>query len=275
MKEVNQKQNIYSKINVVNILTNREITKLNSKYYNSGLFLKQVIVDKFGNEIIEEKSKRRLLGKKRERKAFNYMNHFLYGYYGKKEFDILNQNLKDMKKLFEFDTKDKKCTRKCLSNLKDSLNKIKIDCEYMANKNSTIETEEYQSVVLKYIAQFRQYITKDQYDFLYNKWKNELLKVKGTDLFNFDKINNIENWKVSILKCFKSEIVLYAICNIYDGIIKGSKFVIEYNNKNELKSNEDNGEKEEEKDYESEENNGSFSESDLTEKTFDENMINS
>ena len=273
MKETIPKQNIYSKVDFVNCLTDKEISRLNNKYLHYGLQMKQIKVDKFGNEISK---KQKILGKKRERKEYNSLDKFLFGYYGQEEFYLLNQNFeKEEKKLFDFDPEDRICTRKCLSHLKDSLNEIKIDCEYMANKNSTIETEEYQSVVLKYIAQFRQYITKDQYDFLYNKWKNELLKVKGTDLFNFDKINNIENWKVSILKCFKSEIVLYAICNIYDGIIKGSKFVIEYNNKNELKSNEDGSEKEEEKDYESEENNDSFSESDITEKTFDENMINS
>ena len=140
----------------------------------------------------------------------------------------------------------------------------------MANKNSKIETDEYKSVVLKFIAKFRKYITKDQYEFLYNKWKNELLKVRGTDLFNLDKINNIINWKVSILKCFKSEIVLYGICNIYDGIIAGNKFVIETKPKFEEESDE----KEEEKVYESEDNEQS-SDSELSEKTFEGNMINS
>ena len=140
----------------------------------------------------------------------------------------------------------------------------------MANKNSKIETDEYKSVVLNFIAKFRNYITNDQYKFLYNKWKNELLKVRGTDLFNFDKINNIINWKVSILKCFKSEIVLYGICNIYDEVISGNKFV----NDNKVKFGEESDEKEEEKAYESEDKDES-SDSELSEKAFEGNIINS
>ena len=268
MKETIPKQNIYSKVDFVNCLTDKEISRLNNKYLHYGLQMKQIKVDKFGNEISK---KQKILGKKRERKEYNSLDKFLFGYYGQEEFYLLNQNFeKEEKKLFDFDPEDRICTRKCLSHLKDSLNEIKIDCEYMANKNSKIETDEYKSVVLKFIAKFRKYITKDQYEFLYNKWKNELLKVRGTDLFNLDKINNIINWKVSILKCFKSEIVLYGICNIYDGIIAGNKFVIETKPKLE----EENDIREEEKVYESEDNEQS-SDSELSEKTFEGNMINS
>lgn len=275
MKTDKKKQPNYSKLNLVNTLTQKEINKLNNKYYALGLYLKQVKVDEYGQEIVEERAKKRLLGKKRERKPFNSLNEFLYIYYGAEKFCLMNINFENDNKLFDYDPDDKICTRKCLTNLKDSLNEIKIDCEYMANKNSKIETDEYKSVVLKFIAQFRQYITKDQYDFLYNKWKNELLKVRGTDLFNFDKINNIENWKVSILKCFKSEIVLYGICNIYDGVINGNKFVVENYIKTGPKLLDESDLKEEEKICESEDNNDLSSESELTEKTFEGNMINS
>ena len=77
------------------------------------------------------------------------------------------------------------------------------------------------------------------------------------------------------MKCFKSEIVLYGICNIYDGLIKGSKFIVENNDKNKHKLIEDSDHKEEEKAYESEDLNDLSSESDLEEKKFEENMINS
>ena len=235
MKETTPKQNIYSKLNFVNCLTDKEISKLNSKYLSSGLQMKQIKVDEYGKEIIEENSKRKILGRKRDRKDFNSYNKFLSHYYGKQQFDILNQNYeKEKKMIFDFDPEDK-------------------------------------SVVLIYISQFRKYITSKQYTFLYNKWKNELLKVRGTDLFNFDKINNINNWKVSILRCFKSEIVLYAICNVYDEVIKGKKFV----SNNKIKLVEDSEEKEEEKIDESEEVNDSSSDSEITEKSFEENIINS
>jgi len=268
MRETIPKQNIYSKVDFVNCLTDKEISRLNNKYLHYGLQMKQIKVDKFGNEISK---KQKILGKKRERKEYNSLDKFLFGYYGQEEFYLLNQNFeKEEKKLFDFDPEDRICTRKCLSHLKDSLNEIKIDCEYMANKNSKIETDEYKSVVLNFIAKFRNYITNEQYKFLYNKWKNELLKVRGTDLFNFDKINNIINWKVSILKCFKSEIVLYGICNIYDEVISGNKFV----NDNKVKFGEESDEKEEEKAYESEDKDES-SDSELSEKAFEGNIINS
>ena len=279
MKETTPKENIYSKLSFVNCLTDKMITRLNSRYSTLGLKMKLIKVDKYGNELTEDDPKK-VLGRKRDRKLLNPYNKFLFGYYGKKKYDILKENFEKEKKLiFDFDPNDKICTRKCLSQLKDSLNKIKIDCEYMANKNSKIETDEYKAVVLKLIYQFKKYITNEQYTFLYNKWKNELLKVRGTDLFNFDKINNINNWKVSILKCFKSEIVLYGICNIYDGVIKGSKFV----NDSKIKLIEDSDEKEEKKVIESDDasesddvnENDSSSDSELTDKSLERNIINS
>ena len=147
----------------------------------------------------------------------------------------------------------------------------------MANNNSKIETDEYKMNVLNYIARYKQYITKEQYNYLYNKWKNELLKIRGTDLFNFDKINKIENWKVSILKCFKSEISLYSVCNVYDGVICGKKFVKEKFNIigfNSMDNKEKEKEKEEEKLNDSEDYDES-SDSDISEKTFEGNIINS
>ena len=276
MNSNKKKLNIYSKINCVNCLTDKMMNKLNVKYCCSGLQMKQVIVDKYGKEIVEKISSKRLLGKKRDRGGYDSLSKFLYNYYGKEKFILLNQNYEKEKKLFDFDPEDKACTRKCLSELKDSLNTIKIDCEYMANKNSKIETDEYKIAVLKYINKFKNYITNEQYAFLQNKWKNELLKVRGTDLFNYDKINDIKNWKVSILKCFKSEIVLYGICNIYDEVINGNKFVKKKDEKNlfKVKMNES---KEEEKidESENEDINGQSSDSDMTEKSFDDNMINS
>ena len=98
--------------------------------------------------------------------------------------------------------------------------------------------------------------------------------MRGTDLFNYDKINDIRNWRVSILKCFKSEIILYGLCNIYDGIINGNKFVKEKNGKNIFKIKLED-KKEEEKVEESDNIDEQSFDSDLTEKSFEENMINS
>ncbi len=265
---------IYSKIKVVNALTDKMIDKLNSKYSSKGLQMKQIIVDKYGKEITKPLSSKRLLGKKRDRMEYDSLANFLYSYYGKEQFILLNQTWEKEKKILDFDPEDAKCTRKCLSHLKDSLNTIKVDCENMDNKNLKIETDEYKIAVLKYIAKFKNYITNEQYTYLQSKWKNEMLKVRGTDLFNYDKINDIRNWRVSILKCFKSEIILYGLCNIYDGIINGNKFVKEKNGKNIFKIKLED-KKEEEKVEESDNIDEQSFDSDLTEKSFEENMINS
>ena len=265
---------IYSKIKVVNALTDKMIDKLNSKYSSKGLQMKQIIVDKYGKEITKPLSSKRLLGKKRDRMEYDSLANFLYSYYGKEQFILLNQTWEKEKKILDFDPEDAKCTRKCLSHLKDSLNTIKVDCENMDNKNLKIETDEYKIAVLKYIAKFKNYITNEQYTYLQSKWKNEMLKVRGTDLFNYDKINDIRNWRVSILKCFKSEIILYGLCNIYDGIINGNKFVKEINGKNIFKIKLED-KKEEEKIEESDNIDEQSFDSDLTEKSFEENMINS
>ena len=280
MSNQTNKTSIYSKLNLFNCLNEKEIKRLNNRYYTLGLCIKQVKVDQNGNEINKEKPKENVLGKKRLRKGFNALDHFLYSYYGKEKFVLINQSLESESKLFDFNSEnseDKMCPKKCLRVLIDYLNSIKVDCDYMANKNYTYETDEYKAVILKYIAKFKKFLTDAQYNKLQNKWKNELLKVKGTDLFNFDKINDIINWKVSILKCFKSEIILYAFCNIFDGIISGKKIETESGGKNVFKVLQESFEDKKEKDSKSEEDdiNEASSDSDLTEKTLDENMINS
>ena len=100
-------QNIYSKINCVNCLTDKMMNKLNEKYCCSGLQMKQVIVDKYGKEIVEKTSSKRLLGKKRDRGGYDSLSTFLYSYYGKEKFILLNQNYEKEKKLFDFDQKIK------------------------------------------------------------------------------------------------------------------------------------------------------------------------
>ena len=82
---------IYSKIKVVNALTDKMIDKLNSKYSSKGLQMKQIIVDKYGKEITKPLSSKRLLGKKRDRMEYDSLANFLYSYYGKEQFILLNQ----------------------------------------------------------------------------------------------------------------------------------------------------------------------------------------
>ena len=57
-----QKENIYTKVKFVNRLTDKEISKLNNKYIHFGLQMKQIKVDVFGNEIVKENERQKILG---------------------------------------------------------------------------------------------------------------------------------------------------------------------------------------------------------------------
>ena len=68
MKETTPKENIYSKLKLVNCLNNKMIDRLNSKYLSLGLQMKQIKVDKYGNELIG-KDPKEIIGQKRDRKV--------------------------------------------------------------------------------------------------------------------------------------------------------------------------------------------------------------
>lgn len=268
-------ENLVSKMEFVNALTHREITTLNSKYLDLGLYIKQVIVDYYGNEINENKSFN-LLGKKRERKSFNYLNDFLQKYYGDDDLSSISKstiNTHKKRKISDIEA-NKKCSVKEISELRNNLNSIKEDCQKIEYKNCKIEADEFKSKIIDYILKIKKYLSKEQYSFLFNKWKNEYSKLKGVDIINFEKINNILNWKIPILKAFKSEMILYAMCNVCDNYVKRHSNNENYNNINE----EDEPESEEKKinnhKYIKEKKENESSDSDLSDFTDEENSFN-
>ena len=268
-------ENLVSKMEFVNALTHREITTLNSKYLDLGLYIKQVIVDYYGNEINENKSFN-LLGKKRERKSFNYLNDFLQKYYGDDDLSSISKstiNTHKKRKISDIEV-NKKCSVKEISELRNNLNSIKEDCQKIEYKNCKIEADEFKSKIIDYILKIKKYLSKEQYSFLFNKWKNEYSKLKGVDIINFEKINNILNWRIPILKAFKSEMILYAMCNVCDNYVKRHSNNENYNNINE----EDEPESEEKKinnhKYIKEKKENESSDSDLSDFTDEENSFN-
>ena len=219
-------EKLFTKIEFVNALTQKEISSLNDRYLSLGLNIKQIIVDNYGNEIYCEKSSSsELLGKKRNRKNFDSWQDFLLRYYGE---DEITKSSKKCKK----DEEDK-CSKKELLELKNSLDSLKEESKKIEYKICKIETNEFKAKVIDYILKYKKYIRKDEYSYLFNKWKNELSKIKGIDVLNFNNMNDLYNWKVPILKAFKSEIILYAVSNIFESKINGKRNVFE-------KQNEDN-----------------------------------
>ena len=268
-------ENLISKIEFVNALTQKEITTLNSKYLDLGLYIKQVIVDYYGNEINENKSIN-LLGKKRERKTFNYLSDFLQKYYGDDELSSISKstiNTHKKRKISDIES-NKKCSIQEIVELRKNLNSIKEDCQKIEYKNCKIDADEFKSKIIDYILKIKKYLSKEQYSFLFNKWKNEYSKIKGVDIINFEKINNILNWKIPILKAFKSEMILYAMCNLCDNYVK--RHIENVNNNN--KSEEDEPESEEKKinnhKYIEEKKENESSHSDLSDFTDEENNFN-
>jgi hypothetical protein len=268
-------ENLISKIEFVNALTHKEITTLNSKYLDLGLYIKQVIVDYYGNEINENKSFN-LLGKKRERKTFNYLNDFLQKYYGEDDLSSISKstiNTHKKRKISDIEA-NKKCSTGEISELRNNLNSIKEDCQKIEYKNCKIEADEFKSKIIDYILKIKKYLSKEQYSFLFNKWKNEYSKIKGVNIINFEKINNILNWKIPILKAFKSEMILYAMCNVCDNYVKRHSD----NDSNNNKSEEEEPESEEKKinnlKYIEEKKENESSDSDLSDFTDEENSFN-
>ena len=264
----NKSQKLFTKIEFVNALTQKEISILNSKYMSLGLYIKQVVVDNFGNEIDKKKSEfKDLLGKKRNRKIFNSLNDFLNKYYRDDELLSLNNHFKKYKKYnLSENESHKKYSNEELLELLNSLNAIKEDCKKIEYRNCAIETNEFKSKIIDYILKFKKYISKEQYSLLFNKWRNELSKIKGVDLFDFNTNNNLLNWKVSILKAFKSELALYGISNLCKNSIKIENDI----NENKEDQNSDNSNKI----LENNKNGSSDSGSDSSENVNEENFFN-
>lgn len=215
---------IFSKIEFVNALTPKEISTLNSKYSFLGLCIKQIVVDNYGNEKNKKESVNSdLLCRKRYRNNFNSLKDFLYKYYGAEDsFSIKKKAKKQKKRKLSGNESNKKYTKVDLYELRNGLNSIKEDCKKIEYKSCKNENDfEFKSKIVGYILNFKKYLSNAQYSLLFNKWKNELSKIKGIDLFNLNKNNDLFNWKISILKAFKSEIVLFAMCNICDNLIEG------------------------------------------------------
>jgi hypothetical protein len=222
---------IFSKIEFVNALTQKEMSHLNKKYLYLGLNIKQVVVDNYGNEKNKKESSiSDLLGKKRYRNHFNSLKDFLYKYYGKEDSLSVKKIKKNKSRKLSGNDSTKKISQEELFELKNGLYSIKEDCKRIDYKICLTEDNDLKSKIIHYILQFRKYISNEQYSFLFDKWKNELSKIKGVNLFNSDENNNLFNWKISILKSFKSEIILYSMCNICDHLLNGEKVFVEDKN---------------------------------------------
>lgn len=214
--------NFFTQIDFVNALTPKEISLLNSKYLELGLYIKQIVVDSFGYDIETESKKKNLLGRKRLRKKFNSLDEFLSKYF-EEDSSMTEQNNTKENTTNSNKKRTQKYSNEDIKELIHSLNSIKEECKKIEYKFCKNEDIKYKSTIIDYIIKYKNYIKKEEYSMLVEKWKNELFKIKGIDVLNFNQVNDFLNWKTPILKALKSEMILYSICNVCEDLIQGKK----------------------------------------------------
>lgn len=211
---------IFAKIQLVNALTKKEIAKLNEKYKELGLFIKQIEVDINGNEIHQNEflSKNNLLHKKRRLKKHSMTLQEFYDKYYSYPKNKKSKNKRIKKNNNESSVSDsinqneneyasKEEIKQLINNIKETYN----DCQNIDIKKSKIDDEGFKELIIKFINKYSKYISDKQYTDLFNKWKNKNWIIKG---FNNMDVNSLYNWKIPILKGFKSEIALFATSNV-------------------------------------------------------------
>ena len=213
-KYIDYSNNLFTKIQLVNILSLKETEKLNEKYKELGLFIKLVNVDNFGNiKNPEFLNKKRLIKKSRMSLQEFYNKYYLNEKLKKpkKEKKPIKQNNKNNYSYEDEFDNDEIMEEEQLEAINNNLKEIYNDCQNIKYKKCKIDDLGFKEKIIEYIGKFKKYISKDQYSELFNKWKNENMKIKGVDPFNN---NDLEDFKIPILKAFKSEIVLLATTNL-------------------------------------------------------------
>mgnify|MGYP006873128847 CR=1 FL=1 len=227
--------NLFTKITLVNTLDLKEIELLNEKYHELGLCIKQVRVDKYGNE----KSPNELLYDENDndsdnllkRKRKRHSNLYLEKLFNMDYDSLYEENEKAIKKLIKSKCKDNKNQNnnnrinnnnddnqsedenededegeninEVIKSYRDFLIIKQRECQNVEYKNCKIEDENFKKKIIEYIKKFSKFISDDEYRKLFIKWRDENMKIKGMNLFDCD---DLYKWKLPILKAFKSEI---------------------------------------------------------------------
>ena len=199
---------LFSKINIVNNLTLKEIQIFNEKYRELGLFIKQIRVDKFGNEKSQEDlifnnylSKKRLL-KRHSTMTLEqlYFKYFCYDSFLNKPKYLRSSNNENDDQLYNNDD---------LKELKKNLEDIHKDYQKLHLKKCRMKNKEFKDIIISYIPKFNKHLTPYQYKQIYNKMKDKVqLYIDPTN------VDDINLWPIPILKEFKAEIEILAISNI-------------------------------------------------------------
>ena len=258
--------NIFSKIQLVNALTQKEIYLLNEKYIELGLFIRQVQVDNFGNELFPNKlfSERIFLSKKRQTLQEFYDEYYLKYKKRKNNGQNIRNNLQNNS--YDISSEERNLENNLLDeelhNLSNQIKGVYNDCQHINIKKCKINDDNFKRKIIEYIKEFSKFLTKNQYNNLFQKWKIKNYEIKKFNINN--DINDLSEWRIPILMGFKSEIILYAFSIIL--------------NKEDSKENNEFGEEkkdinEEEINNNKEERSMSISENKESEDYFNDNKI--
>ena len=260
---------LFSKIEIVNALTNKDIDKFNFLYKKFGLYIKQVEVDNFGNQLYQTYNINSVREKRLKRPMMT-LKEFYNKYYFVTEFSKITK-IKKNKKLLKTKKKKKKnevnesmdlsevndessLDEEYFRNLKKNLIDIYHDIQNIEYKDCKIADDNFKLKIIEYIRKFKNFLSDKQYNILVSKWRNELIKIKGVNPLDKDSLDDLSMWKTPILKGLKSEIVLLAMSNVL-----GKKIGEEEINNEEQKEN---NKIEEKKKEDASDSSSSFSESD-------------
>ena len=245
-------KNIFSKINLVNSLTLKEIQQLNEKYKELGLFIKQVRVDNFGKEKSDDDLVlKKYSSKKRLLKTHSKMTleQLYFKYYCIAPFSEKSKCLRSFdKEIDDNELMDKNELKEIKNNLED----IHQDYQQLLTKRCKINKLEFKKEIIIYIQRFNSYLNENQYTEIYNKMKEKCL----LEMADYSKIDDLSEWSVPLLKELKAEIEIAAISNILDEKIGKEKKEEDKNKGNEEEKQK--FEKEEKDDSSSSSNESSF-----------------
>ena len=247
---------LFSKLTLVNTLSLKEIDRLNDIYIRNGLYIKQIQVDSYGNELISNKNISLLNKKERKKRAMMTLKEFYNKYYYLSDFTRNKKNkkyLQKKKKRAKSDvinesldySEESSIDEEYLQNLRKNLNDLYHDIQNMEYKDCKITDMTFKQKIVEYVVRFKDFLSDNQYNILFRKWKNEHIKIKGVNPLDSDSVNDLSNWKTSILKGFKSELVLLAMSNILGKKIGEEDEGENEENKVEEKKKEDDSEQSE------------------------------
>ena len=153
--------------------------------------------------------------------------------------DSFSEKYKNLRSFSKLKGEDELCDIEGYKELQKNINEIHEDFQKLENKKCRIKKDDFKEKIMKYIQGFNKYLTPRQYTDIYNKFKE-----KSMFYVELNKIDDLYEWPIPLLKEFKAEIEIAAISNILN-LKCGRKNDKQNKNEQKREENEKNKNKEE------------------------------